>query len=407
MTSLAADSILSRVFRCGGSFDLVVFDRLPAEEQAVLAELRLDPELYGVLKPHPGSGLTIKAVDRETALLLLTLREPGPLPFFLREPRPQGAAPPAETALALEQLVLDAVLEVEIGGAFVCGPAAATALAAAALEAEDAPAAHPLAELAIAALRHGAAAEESDPDRLAHLLYGFHREPLSPLWAELLPDAEAVLTFLGAAQGSAERRRLEERWELGENERARGWIVFSPRRGEAPAGGAGAGYKLYLSPRAEALPRAFAALVERLAPRPGGYFKVGSDATGVLRPDKLVVYFDRLEELLAVARELEPALAALPAQGVPFSAPIDARGILSWGADPPKRARLVAWQGPESWRLWLARRLAAAMIAAGAASAAGGTSSEGAAWRFALERLRREGVDVERWTPTAALWAAA
>jgi hypothetical protein len=28
-------------------------------------------------------------------------------------------------------------------------------------------------------------------------------------------------------------------------------------------------------------------------------------------------------------------------------------------------------------------------------------------WRFAVERLRREGVDVDRWTPSAAIWQAA
>jgi hypothetical protein len=70
--------------------------------------------------------------------------------------------------------------------------------------------------------------------------------------------------------------------------------------------------------------------------------------------------------------------------------------------DPPATERLLAWQEPESWRLWLARRLAAALVAA-----RGNTTPDVPAWRFALERLRREGVDVDRWTPSSTLWATA
>jgi hypothetical protein len=379
--------LLSRVFRAGGAFELVVFDRLPPGEQALLAELRGDPGFYGMLRPLPGRGLTFKAVDKDTALLWLTLREPGPLPFFALD------GEPGETAAAIEQLVLDGVLEIESDGGFLTGAAALGALTAAAPEEPQGL----LGRLAIAALRHGEAAGLDDPQRLAALLYGFNRAPLSPAWAARLPDAAAVLAFLGA---DAPGRRLERDWDFGERENARGWIVFT----HCSAGTArtGATCKLYVSPRIESMPRAFAAVVDLLAERGGGRFKVGSDAAGMLRPDKMVLYFDGREELLAAARRLEEALAGVPAQGVPFSAPIDAAGLLSWGMDPPVSERLLAWQEPESWRLWLARRLAASLVAA-----RDGASPGLPAWRFALERLRREGVDVDRWTPSAALWAAA
>lgn len=386
------DPILERTFRASTAFELVLLDRLPAEEQLPLAELRGDADLYGVLKPRPGSGLTVKVADKETALLLLTLREPGPLPFFVRR------AADAETAAAVERLVLDGVLEVEADGAFVSGAAAARWLAPAGREA---PADGRLARLALAALRHGEAAALDDPQRLAALLYGFHREPLSPRWAERLPDADAVLAFLGAASGGALGARLAADWRRAEPEGSPGWIVFDRRDGAASRR-TGASYKLYVSPTAEALPRAFAAVVETLSRRPDGHFKVGADAAGVLRPDKLVLYFGDQEELLAAARELEAALAGVPAQGVPFAAPIDAAGLLAWGMDPPRSERLLTWQETESWRLWVVRRLAAALIAARPAA-----TPDTPAWRFALERLRREGVDVDRWTPAATLWAAA
>jgi hypothetical protein len=385
------DSILSRAFRAGSAFELVVFDRLPPEEQALLAELRRDSDFYGVLKPRPGSGLTLKAVDRDTALLWLTLREPGPLPFFVREGGNE------EVAAAVEQLVLDGVLELESEGSFLSGAAAIGALAPAA---PDSPRSR-LAQLSIAALRHGEAADLDDPQRLTALLYGFNRAPLSPDWAARLPDAPAVLAFVGAAPGSPLAHRLEANWEFGERESHRGWIVFTPRGATGKARPA-ATYKLYVSPVAEAMPRAFVAVVDMLSARRDGRFKIGSDAAGLLRPDKLVLYFDAREELLAAARHLEDALAGVAAQGVPFSAPIDADGLLSWGMDPPTSERLLAWQEQESWRLWLARRLAAALVAA-----RGNTTPDVPAWRFALERLRREGVDVDRWTPSSTLWATA
>jgi hypothetical protein len=49
------------------------------------------------------------------------------------------------------------------------------------------------------------------------------------------------------------------------------------------------------------------------------------------------------------------------------------------------------------------KRLAAAIAIAKRARRA--TAVE--PWRFAVERARRHGVDVETWTPSARLWSAA
>src|SRR5438270_10163890 len=77
-----AASVLDLPLRANIAFELVLFDRLPAGERRLLAGLARDPEHYGVLRPRPGSGLGLKAVDRETALLFLTLARPGPLPGY-------------------------------------------------------------------------------------------------------------------------------------------------------------------------------------------------------------------------------------------------------------------------------------------------------------------------------------
>ncbi len=377
-------SFLESRFRLGGGFELVVFDRLEPPEQAALAELRLDPHCYGLLRPRAGSAGTWKAVDRDLALLLLTLREPGPLPFFALE----GGAPGAEQDL--EQLVLDGVLEVERGGGFVSGPAALPS-------GEPAPGTGRLARLSAQALRYGAALGLSDPSELWPRLYGFHRLPLDRGWRARLADADAVLQFLAASGSSRVAGLLEGGWELSRSRP--GWLVWTPRRA-AKLATAGGTFKLYLSPLPSELPQVFAGLVELLAERGGLPFKVGSDAAGLARPDKLVVYLGSLEELEALAAELERRLPEVPPHGVPFTAEIGRGGLLSWGFDPPHGSS--AFGEPESWRLWVVRRLAAALVAGGKQA-----TPELPAWAFALERLRREGVDVERWTPRAELWRAA
>jgi hypothetical protein len=129
------------------------------------------------------------------------------------------------------------------------------------------------------------------------------------------------------------------------------------------------------------------------------HFKIGNDAAGLLRPDKMVLYLPNQERLLAIASELAPLLKGTAPHGVPFSAEITSDGLLSWGMDPPPTERILAWQEPESWRLWIVRRLAAAMIAAQTDA-----RSTMAPSQFALERLRHEGVDVDTWTPSASIW---
>lgn len=380
-------------FRTSSDYRLVVFDRVDDRERTLFAELAADPDFYGVLRPA-AAGRTYRAVDRDLALLLLTLAEPGPLPFFARR---DGAE--ADVA----DLVLDGVLEVEHEGRFVSGPGAAHLL-----ETErEGSAAHPLGALAEEALLlaanlaadpvAGPAPGAAGPEHLAAFLYDFNRLPLDPEWERRLDGRDAVLAFLGAAPGTPLRRNLEARWQLPAEEGP--WILFSPRerRQQRPGGG---DFKLYVSPRPEALPETFRTLVEVLGRRPRHAFKVGADAAGLLRPDKLLAYFGDLESLLAVARDLEERLAGLPVHGVPFSAPVDAAGLLSWGVDPPASMRPLSWQGPESWRTWVVGRLAALL-----ARGDGATPAEARA--FAVARLAREGVDVDRWLPTAALFPAA
>jgi len=381
------EQLLRRELLANPRYELVLFDRLSPAEREALAGLREDPAFYGVLRPREGAaGLGVKSVDRDTALLLFTLREPGPLPGYALE------ALGASAARTVARLVADGVLEVREGDGFVSG-AAALALVA---EESGVRAGGRLAGLAREALRYAQALAVDDPVALSWRIYGFNRRPVTPRWKRLLPSAEAVERHLGIERGGRNRQALDRRWQPGK--RSEFWLTWHARSGRPGAArSGGATYKLYVSPSPEALEEGFGAILGALSSSQAQQFKVGADAAGLLRPDKIVAYFPDFDRLSEAAGRLAERLAGLPAHGVPFTAEIAGDGLVSWGADPPETERSPLLGGGESWRLWLTNRLAVALLAA----RAGGAPKP---WRFALDRVRLEGVDTETWTPGALLW---
>jgi hypothetical protein len=426
-TPAAPRDLLELPLRANPAFRLVLFDRLPAGQRRQLAGLARDPEHYGVLRPRRGTGLGLKAVDRETALLFLTLARPAPLPGYVRSRLGDAGA-----ALALARLVADGVLEIERAPAgFVSGAAAMSLFAA------PAAAGGRLAELSRAALRHGQelarTLPESEPLLLSLRLYGYNRLPVTPRWRRALPDAAAVRRHLGIAAGGRWQPLLERHWREVPAAGGEAWLRWRPVAGASPPLAAATPatawrdsptYKLFVSPAPAALPEAFGAVLDGLAAAGAPGFKVGAGAGGLLRPDKIVAYFETFERLAAAAGALTERLAGVAPHGVPFTSEIAGGGQLSWGVDPPPAAGSWPLGGDSrmSWRLWLTNRLARALIAAVAATgnhadavdAAGtgaGSPVAGAAagesmepWRFAVERLRLEGIDTDSWTPGGSLW---
>jgi len=401
--------LLTASLRANPLYELVLYDRLSAPERAALAELALDPGFYGVLRRRDATAL--KSVDRDTALLFLTLREPGALPSYVRVQL--GETAPRTVA----RLVADGVLEIAVGGGYLSGPAALPHLTAAVDRAGGTGGiggTGRIAALSVAALRYGQALALSDPALLAWRLYSYNRQPLTPRWQRLLPTPAALERHLGIGAGGAHRKLLDSAWLPAEME---GWMAWWARP-RAGGGGesserrpGGPTWKLYVSPRAEALAGSFGAVLEALTAARALQFKVGSDAGGLLRPDKIVAYFPSYERLAAAADSVLTRLDGAPAQGVPFTAEIGGAGLLSWGVDPPDAERSVLGGGRESWRVWVAHRLAWALIAGRgniADRAEGADIAEGyEPWQFALERVRLEGVDTATWTPSATLWKEA
>jgi hypothetical protein len=379
--------ILGRGFRANPAFELVLYDRLPPEEQKALAELRKDPDFYGILRPLDGAAaLGVKSVDRETALLFLTLGEPGPLPSYME------ALLGDVTLRTVARLVADGILEVEHGGGFVFGAAALPLFDSGG----SGSAGGRLAEISLDALRYGQDLDVDDAFALSYRLYGYNRRPLTPRWKRLLGiggGGDAVLAWLGVGSGGRWRQDLDRGWER-HGGSSDWWLSWRSRAQVDGLTGSGATWKLYVSPAPEVLPESFGAILEALAAARAPQFKVGADAWGILRADKIVAYFPSFELLAAAADAIATRLAGMPAQGVPFTSEIGGNGLLSWGVDPPREESAG---GGESWRLWLTHRLARAILSAKASKSA-------EPWRFAVERVRLEGVDTDTWTPGAALW---
>ena len=390
-------------FRSSRALDLKRFDELAPEQQNAFRELQKDDDFYGLLVPRVGGSASLKSVGRQTAQLFASLDEPSRLDASL-----MSDAPYREDII---DLILDGILEIEIGGAFCSG---ADAFRIVASELPDAIDRGRIGRLSREALQHAEDLSTRDAAAITNALYLYHRMPRTRVWESRFPDRDAVLRSIGASEGPT-ASLLERNWIRTPASPESVWISWQAlvRR---PANDS-VTWKLYVSPHPGQIADAFHALVRVLADIPGSQMKIGHDAAGLLRPDKLIAYFGTQDDLDVAGRALMSELRGCPAHGVPFTAewcapparpgteacqrpaPLETDGLLSWGVDPPDSERALSWLERESWRLWLARTLGAALV-----FAEGATRPVVEPWRFAIERVRRHGVDVDTWTPDETLW---
>jgi hypothetical protein len=252
-----------------------------------------------------------------------------------------------------------------------------------------------LIRLAREALEYAQALDVEDPYLVSARLYFYNRVPLSPRWKRQFSGRETVARYLGLGNHSANRGFVGDRWEqIQPTSPLDVWFHWEARYDPALKTELRRTYKLYLSPRPEFVREAFQALVHVLADVSALHFKIGNSAVGLLRPDKIVIYFSSFEILNEAATRLAMRLAGCPVQGVPFTAAITPGGLLSWGIDPAPENGSATSLESVSWRLWITNRLATTLLAAKRAK-----SKRLEPWRFALERLRLEGIDTDTWIP--------
>ena len=326
---------------------------------------------FGLLVADAASGLPDKVVDRSAADLFAALQQPGPVPSIASD--------------SFAALVLDGVLELETADGFVNGPMAYEA----GLACDELPPPEPrdrLSRLSLDALAYAERLRLSDVNSLTARLYCSYRVPLSRRWACAYPDPGAVLELMP-------KRTLSRHWFGPVVDESRDWISWGRRDERLKSRSADFPYKLYVSPDIEAVPEVLCPLVDTMTDAGVAQFKIGADATGLLRPDKIVVYLGSAEELATVAGAVGTTLAGVAPHGVPFSAELGGDGLLSWGGDPPSGAGPVG-AARESWRVSVCRRLAESLLRAQAAPLRRTRPAS-----FALARLALDGVDVRSFAP--------
>jgi hypothetical protein len=186
------------------------------------------------------------------------------------------------------------------------------------------------------------------------------------------------MAVLGMTVGGHARRLLESAYEPSFD---RGWYSFArtPVRAQIQAV-----CKLYVSPRPEALADAFPRIADAFVRSDVRSFKVGRGIEGLLRPDKIIAYFEDRKHMAEVAAALGRSLEDCPPQGAPFTADTYGNGLLSSGVDPPAGEEAV------SWRSWVTKRLAASLTAPRTTPGVDPVAA-------ALDDIRRAGVDPVRW----------
>jgi len=379
-------SVLDAELRANPEYEVVELSRLTAAEREAFGQLEGDPDCFGILRPKPGSGLTMKSICRETALLVFALREPGGLPSYLRsELGRNGDAGSTQ----ITELLFDGVLEMASGSGFVSGARAHGLL-------RQPPSAPDnegrLAKLSLEAVRFAHLLPIQDPLRLSAQMYFYNREPVTPSWKRRIHDRASHAEFLGIGRGGPCFETLERHWD---ESPSFGWRAWSSKRKQSrrtrPA------FKLYFSPTLESIPGSLPTVLRAFAEHGVAHFKIGDDLPGLTRPDKIVAYFDSFEDVQRVGCLIAESVTDARVQGVPFTADLLGDGLLSWGMDPQGQGPALEWLQGESWRLWITNRLAVTLLLARSSPAL-----EADPWRFALDRLRLEGVDSETWTPTTA-----
>jgi hypothetical protein len=359
--------------RANDKYEFVPIGRLPSTRTLPLGAV---DGAHGVLISEAGSGLADKVVDSAAAALVEQLRHPGRPPAALRKD-------PA----VLVELVLDEVLEVETERGFASGPRAFCSLV-------EQPAVEPLTILAGRShdiIRRVARIGPSSTDLLMARLYRSGRIPLSARWVSTFPGPDAVLSLLGESDSSSALRRD---WRLTSRTPGLGWLAWSRRDGREDSPPSEFPYKLYVSPTPDALAELARPLIRTITDSGASRFKIGSDAAGLLRPDKLVVYACDAGEVSALAGAIDELVAGGSAHGVPFTAQLDATGLLSWAGDPRDEESPVGLP-PESWRVAICRQLAEWI-----AQAQRSKLVEGDIVSYALARLELAGVDAATFAPS-------
>jgi hypothetical protein len=235
-----------------------------------------------------------------------------------------------------------------------------------------------ISQLSNRALDLAAALPTPEAEGIARWLYQYGCLPRGASIELNFGPGDDPMAVLGLTRGGVARRKLEASYEATTYQ---GWLSFAlvstPIMVQAAC-------KLYVSPQPETLAMAFPVIADTFAEMEVRSFKVGRGIEGLLRPDKIVAYFDNRSVLDEVADSLCKKLKGYRAQGVPFTTELGLDGLLSWGIDPPPGQQAL------SWRSWITKQLAKEIVKVRPLSGSVAVAA-------ALSGVSALGVDTARW----------
>lgn len=378
--------LIGETFHSSPSYGLVELTHLSRSEQDALAGLSADENVFGVFKPlRSASDLSYKVAYKDVALLFYFLQQPSELPACLKNNYDD------EMNATLARLVIDGILEISSGGEFVSGSASQEIIFQGGSKRAHIKIPR-IARLSNHAIRYALHLNGLDSQTLSGRLYFYNTDP-ALTETILLNDFKDVERFLGIPDNSSLKKALAKNWYYRQPNETYPWLSWHCRDRPHTDWQNNDTYKLYISPVLHSLPEAFKTSVDVLTATKAFGFKTGSNAKGLLRPDKFVAYFNSFSDLQEASIMLVSKLKALSAQGVPFTGQLDEEGLISWGVDPPRKGVMENFEGG-SWRTTVTEKIAAAIT-----QAKSETLDYESSLDFVMNKISLEGIDPVTWTP--------
>ncbi len=375
--------LINEEFRPGSLYKLAEWNNTNEFVKKLLTDLHNDPGLYGVFIPQKNlPGLTVKVAEKEIAMLYFHLQHSERLPHYFISSNTEKKN---ET---LARLVLDGILEIKWKGKFVCNTEATSAVLGDYVF-DDTAIPSFLSSVSIEAIHYVWQLPQQDLKSLAARLYSYNTLPWDAAMHDDFSAKHTVKEFLFGKNDAVLEKYLDKDWVPVSSSANAGWLSWArPAKYNSYFTQT---HKLFISPLIDDMPAAVAKAIPVINASDAINFKTGSHINGLLRPDKMVVYFTGEEPLLRTAALLEKELQGCRVQGVPFSLQLDSEGLLSYGVDPPAEEVLDAIEGG-SWRTTITDKLAVAILH---------TKRERLSWQdsfaFIKAFLISDGIDPNRW----------
>lgn len=397
-------ALLGQVCRLNPVLELITVDKLTDQQRRKLAHFLRDRKVYGFLHAPADAKLTVKSVNRDLAEFLLAMAEPAKLGDVLDR---YGRGSQEEKASFVVQLVLEGVLEVNAGEEYISGVAALNRIlsptgvaSGEGLGISDEESKTWTQRLSEGAIRLAFASALTQPRDITFVLYNFNRIPTTRRRRRALPDEAAVADYLGInADGvwpGMPSRVHQKPVRVRDDGSMNGFDVFwrSWRIGERTSAAEKPTYKVYYSALPEDLPEVFRIVREAACQSEARSMKIGRVLAGLLRPDKLIVYFSRYPEAREFALSMSRRLRDFKGQGNPFSFQVNPEhALVTMGVDPPRKLDEFL-----SWRVYVTGKLALAIQGAR-------RDQTRDALAYVADYLRLLGVDGRSWSPLSEDWS--